>query len=88
MRMTIKTTAIPLVILLLIVPISGCVGQDDQASEQQEPVTGDTPTTIDDIEDPVPTVLDVPNEAGCDNLNPHHCMLPCLLYTSDAADDA
>lgn len=79
--MTIKTTAIPLVILLLIVPISGCVGQDDQASEQQEPVTGDTPTTIDDIEDPVPTVLDVPNEAGCDNLNPHHCMLP---FPSDA----
>ena len=79
--MTIKTTAIPLVILLLIVPISGCVGQDAQSSEQEEPDIGDTPTTIDDIEDPMPTILDVPNEAGCDNLNPHHCMLP---FPSDA----
>lgn len=79
--MTIKTTAIPLVILLLVVPISGCVGQNDQASEQEDPVTDDTPTTIDEIDDPVPTVLDVPNEAGCDSLNPHHCMLP---FPSDA----
>ena len=26
-------------------------------------------------------MLDVPNEAGCDSLNPHHCMLP---FPSDA----
>lgn len=78
--MTLKTMAISIVVLFLLVPLSGCIGQEDNSSEPDEPTT-DGSITADDDTDPSPVIIDVPDQSGCDNLNPHHCMLP---FPSDA----
>ena len=72
--------AISIVALFLLVPLSGCIGQEDNSSEPDEPITDGSITTDDDT-DPSPVIIDVPDQSGCDNLNPHHCMLP---FPSDA----
>lgn len=78
--MTLKTMAISIVALFLLLPLSGCIGQEDNSSEPVEPIT-DGSITSDDDTDPSPVIIDVPDQSGCDNLNPHHCMLP---FPSDA----
>ena len=78
--MTLKTMAISIVVLFLLVPLSGCIGQEDNSPEPDEPITDGSIITDDDT-DPSPVIIDVPDQSGCDNLNPHHCMLP---FPSDA----
>lgn len=78
--MTLKTMAISIVALFLLVPLSGCIGQEDNSSGPDEPTTDGSIATDDDT-NPSPVIIDVPDQSGCDNLNPHHCMLP---FPSDA----
>ena len=51
--------------------VDDCGDYSDEKEGDMEPVQ--------DVNLPVITI--VPNQAGCDNLNPHHCMLP---FPSDA----
>ncbi|DAC69286.1 MAG TPA: hypothetical protein D7I12_04380, partial [Candidatus Poseidoniales archaeon] len=102
--MNVRLNAYSVALLFLLVPIAGCVGQDDSVDSDdvfdcdngnQVPMSK-VNDGVDDCGDysdekegdlgPVqdvnsPTIIDVPNQAGCDNLNPHHCMLP---FPSDA----
>ena len=67
-------------LLVSILLLPGCLNSTE--NESSDDVPGDT-TIIDDRYswgDP-PTLVEVPNTAGCDNLNPIHCMLP---FPSDA----
>ena len=102
--MNARLIAYTIALLFLLVPIAGCVGQDDPVDSEdvfdcdngnQVPMS-EVNDGVDDCGDysdeeegdsgPIqdtnsPTITDVPNQAGCDNLNPHHCMLP---FPSDA----
>ena len=58
-----------LLVSMLLLP--GCLGSEDAEPSDDETI----------IVDDSPTIVSVPNTAGCDNLNPIHCMLP---FPSDA----
>ena len=74
----IRTSAVSIALLFLLLPVAGCIGQDDVESSDDIQET-DNEVTVD--EDPVVEIIDVPYAPGCDNLNPHHCLLP---FPSDA----